>query len=983
MVDTNNQEEQVLILPDISVSELKCDTLESHSKIASVGNDSWNNALTVLHINIRSLRNKYDDLKLILTDLGYNPSVLVISETWLRDCDADYFNLPGYLPYLASRNNGIGGGVAVYISKGFDHNLVAVHNTDYYSVWLEVVNFGSLKKCMIGGYYRPPQFHVQDFLKALDTDLNKFGCNNAIIAGDFNININEQSCVSTLYRITCNGNGFSILNSIPTRTTDTSSTIIDHVVSNLTNVRVTIHTINNPISDHCILIFKTDIPQVQSNKVQHKIDTPKLMKFIDKKLKNFPFIASIDVNFKVEFIVNALSNSISEATIVTASKKKYKYNMSPWASTEFLELVRERDKLYKKYKKKSYNVCLKQQLNDKNNQITNMKRQLYSKYYVNKFHDCRGNSNVMWKTINEILGKTSRFQTVPETIISSAGETLDNPTLIADKFCDHFANVGQSLSSSIISYPTDHINKLQTLSWSTSNFFLSPVNEEEIALIINGLQKNSPGHDHITATIVKQCKHLLLPLLVEVINQSFISATYPNILKIAKVIPLFKAGDRKVMNNYRPISVLSVIDKIFERTIKTRLVEYLEQKQILYAHQYGFRKNLNTTAAALSLLNNIRQAVDHNKFSSAIFIDLCKAFDMVNHEILLEKLEYYGIRGIPLKLIESYLSNRTQIVKIGGFESDLKPIKLGVPQGSVLGPILFLIYLNDLGNLKLNGMPTLFADDTVLSYDHSVSLKVLLKFMQEDLNTLSEYLRLNKLSINSGKTNYVIFCSPHFRYEDLDITLKIDNAPINKVSCVKYLGLYIDEHLKWNVHISKIINKILPIVGVLRRLGGMPIEIKKSVYNAFINSHLQYLSAVWGIADKTYLYPLQLIQNRAIKCIFNLNYFTPTKEIYASTNILPIRCIYEFNVIKFIHTHSEKATKITSIHDHNTRCSNGIYLHPVNTEFGKKASTFHGFQLFNKLPIYIRNISSPKLFKRFLKERLQTKFMSWEKIIPY
>ena len=285
-----------------------------------------------------------------------------------------------------------------------------------------------------------------------------------------------------------------------------------------------------------------------------------------------------------------------------------------------------------------------------------------------------------------------------------------------------------------------------------------------------------------------------------------------------------------------------------------------------YSRQYGFRKKSNTSTAATDLITDIQLQLDKGNFTAGVFLDLSKAFDTVNHSILLEKLEKAGIWGIPLVWFRSFLANRKQFVSLSNTHSEHKGISIGVPQGSVLGPILFLVYINIIGDLKLRGTLRLFADDSAIFY-FGPNLQSLLEDMQYDLNILSNLLKINKLTLNANKTNYMIISTIQKNRTHNNV-ISIDGVQISEVNFVKFLGLYIDKYLKWDVHISNISKKVSPVVGILYKISTcIPQSVRRVIYFSLIHSHLQYLNIVWGRAYQVHLQQLKVLQNKAIKNI--------------------------------------------------------------------------------------------------------------------
>ena len=281
---------------------------------------------------------------------------------------------------------------------------------------------------------------------------------------------------------------------------------------------------------------------------------------------------------------------------------------------------------------------------------------------------------------------------------------------------------------------------------------------------------------------------------------SFSKGIFPEKLKIVKVIPRHKGGSTQDLNNFRLISLLSIFDKIIEKIIHKKLSHFLDLHNILFENQFGFRKNNSTSYALMEITEKIKESIDSGKFGCGIFIDLRKAFDTVNHDILLNKLEHYGVSGVLLQWFRSYLTERKQYVFYNGESSDLKPISCGVPQGSVLGPSLFLIYINDLPNISTNLKFFLFADDTNIYFESDDLIKIE-KTVNKELQKLYLWLNINRLSLNVTKINFIIF-HPYNKPLKQHITLKINNKAIMEKDNIKYLGVIIDSRLNWKNHIN-------------------------------------------------------------------------------------------------------------------------------------------------------------------------------------
>ena len=390
-----------------------------------------------------------------------------------------------------------------------------------------------------------------------------------------------------------------------------------------------------------------------------------------------------------------------------------------------------------------------------------------------------------------------------------------------------------------------------------------------------------------------------MPLTINVINQSLVTGIFPDELKIAKVKPLHKKGDKSCLNNYRPISLLPTISKVFERVMHSQIYEYFNTNNLLSEQQYGFRSQHSTELAAIKLVDSIISNLDDKrtiKTPISLFLDLSKAFDTLNFSILLNKLEYYGIVGVSLNLIKSYLTNRYQYVKYENQASDLVEIKTGIPQGSILGPLFFSIYINDLVNSSTKFTYLMYADDTTISFnleDFPVINKE--ESINNELEKLNIWLKLNKLTLNVAKTKSMIFRK---RRHITPVNLSINGQPIDSVSQFCFLGIMLDEKLTWKNHTDMVMNKLSRINGVLHRLKYIyPENILLTIYNSLFLPHINYGSLVWG----TTIDRLQRQQKKAIRSVTRSKFISHTEPLMKELNLLKVKDLFSLKILKFLH----------------------------------------------------------------------------------
>ena len=491
------------------------------------------------------------------------------------------------------------------------------------------------------------------------------------------------------------------------------------------------------------------------------------------------------------------------------------------------------------------------------------------------FDNCLGDSRQTFALLNELSGKTRQKNSVIK-LASCISDTKPNPSTleVAEKFNEFFVSIGENIKQSI---PSETIELPSDVSMSIR---MNPLSETEVIGIINSLpNKSSSGEDEISNILVKTAGSVITKYLTSLINVSFYEGFFPSELKKAKVFPLFKNGSRVEENNYRPISLLNVLSKIYERSMLTRVYEYMEGFNLFYFKQFGFRKKHSTIDALAELTERIRSSKSE---TVSFFLDLKKAFDTLDHEILLNKLEQYGIRHNSWKWFQSYLCGRSQRVTLSGASSNWLSITCGVPQGSILGPLLFLIYINDLPKACNHVSVYLFADDTNLC-----GLDCSRSDIQTDLDNVASWLNANKLKLNLSKTFQI-----STKASASSLRFNIASGLINIDHECKYLGLIIDSKLSYHAHISSVTERLGRQCGVISKLRHfVPRYQLIEYYRNVVCPIIQYGVLVYGCCSFSSLSPIHQLQKRIIKVIYFRKRHDDSEDLFTANKILCSNCI--------------------------------------------------------------------------------------------
>ena len=658
-----------------------------------------------------------------------------------------------------------------------------------------------------------------------------------------------------------------------------------------------------------------------------------------------------DTNKAYAMFVHVYSDIYNKAFPKTRAKIKY-YHRKPWLTEVLKNSIRQKNKLFKLSKKypvadsivkyKTYRSTL--------NKLLKRGEKLY---YQDLFSGYRDNMQKTWSVIKRILNKSRGC--VSRSMLKHDNETITDDYSIANTCNNFFVNVGSDLANRI---PDSRISPYKYMKTEIMNsIFLETVSPEELLEVIKGLKHSAVGYDELDAQHIKSSSPIIIQPLLHICNLSFTHGVFPDAMKIAKVSPLFKSGNYMKVNNYRPVSILPVLSKILERLMYNRLMKFVEDFDILYDFQFGFRKCHSTFMALASSVNHIVNALQFGKYSIGVYLDFSKAFDTLNHDILFLKLNHYGIRGIALDWIKSYMVNRKQYVMYNDNSSDIRSITCGVPQGSILGPLLFLLYVNDLPNISDILFTIMFADDTSM-FINGNDLKAMETQLNSELKEVSIWLQVNKLSLNVEKSCFVVFKS--VKKSDLEVNLCINDKCLSRVNQVKFLGTIIDHKLTWRPHIDYISKKLSKAIAIMYRIKPyVTQETLCGLYYSLIYPYLTYCNVIWGNTFKTHLKPIISLQRKAVRCLNFRNYNDfSTDALMIELKLIKLSDLNKYLTCQFMHklhyglvpnVFNDYFTCNRSVHEYNTRLREGFHVPKIGNDYGKRTLKYNGCLLWNKI----------------------------------
>ena len=785
--------------------------------------------------------------------------VVGLAETWMDDESEKNLTVQGYSVVCASRKQKGGGGVAVLVREGLTYrerpDLGTFIEGQIESIFIEVIRGGGRKNEIVGVVYRPPGGSTQGFNEDMGRILTDVRGLDGYVMGDFNVDLlkAETHSQASDFMEGFMSRGFYPLISLPTRLTDMTATLIDNIWTN--NLRETMVSglVTVRISDHLPAYAfvggsrEEGVTGVQA-RMKRAVNQGRIERFSEALSEwYFDVERAVGVEGNVARFRNGFRDLYNSAFPWVERKKKRKDLEKPWLDDDdFKELVREKGMLYSRKVRGTLEVEGQERLAEVTREVNRMRQRLKRAYFGQRMGEIQGDLRATWEVLNELIrGRSRQGRGGTCRYFEKDGVGMTDGAEIAEGFCDFYCKVGPELAARLgrgqegafREYLGEKVE--ESLVWRPT----SPLEVEELC---RSLKPNkAAGWDEVSPRVIRGVAREISRPLSAFYNYCIREGHYPGCFKVARVVPVYKGEDPTLFSNYRPVSVLPVLSQIFERVLRSRLEGFLESAGVLFPGQYGFRGGHSTTMAVLEMVERVRGAWAKGNAALGVFIDLKKAFDTVDHGLLLAKLEHYGVRGAALSLLQSYLEGRSQYVVYGGVESGRGQVACGVPQGSVLGPLFFVVYVNDMFRACEGIDPVLFADDTNI-YAEDDNLGRLFEKVNRGLEALDRWFKCNRLTLNLKKTEFIFFGGP--KGQDLGrLKLTVGGEVIKQVSEARFLGVWVDEGLRWTAHIDRVRSKIGQLLGVVGRASAVLASgALLSLYNGLVLPHLQYCLMVWG-----------------------------------------------------------------------------------------------------------------------------------------
>ena len=935
----------------------------------------------MIYFNCQGFLNNKDEICILIKN--WRPVIVCLVETHVDENTLhNEISIDGYKFERCNTENKRTGGILIFIREEIKFKLQLKEN--YERIWIMAISVEvSNCKYLITTVYRSPNSNDVVFLEYFDqfleSNINFNG--TQVIVGDFNYDWTKDTFYSRKCRNVITQYGLYQIVKEHTRVTDKSKTLIDYVITNNKYFEYKVH-ITPTISDHRIISLKLNL---QSCFKQEKIEYWSYANYDKSKFQNM--LVNMKWNNSVTD-TDTLTNDLLRDIRISVSSMRRKehrcvparYSKNKWISSEIIEKMKERDRKYK-----AAALTGSQELWDEfkllRNKVTHMIRVRKEKYYNDILDANKDNPKELWKNLKCLLPE--RNKECPSHVCFG-GYKIEEEDSIANRFNEYFIESIEDIVISITNYHTEE-DIIHGVDYYGEFSAFEPIDMKEIKIYMKQLRKGTTEQNGIPTSIMKDAFDVVANRFLDVVNSSLKYGVFPENLKNSTVIPIAKVVNTTKCEEFRPVNTVPQFEKVIELAVKNQLIKFCDKKSVIVPNQSGFRNQHSCESVIINVCDKWLRAIDRDEVVVAVFLDFRRAFETVNRGLLLKKLDKMGLDGVVYSWFESYLKERTQNVKIKNCYSKKLIVSNGVVQGTVLGPILFVLYINDLVKYVRKSNVAMFADDTMI-YTSGKNVVELCNIINDDLELLNQWLGDNKLCVNVKKCKYIVLGSRYMLSEidTLDMKILMNNSEIEKVKEIKYLGVKLDESLSFKSHFEYVLQKMSQKVGFLNRVGRpLSLYINIVLYRALVSPHLEYCASVLFNLKQGETERLQKIQNRAMRAILKCSRYTPIHTMIKVLNFMTVKQRIIYKTLDIVHkiknqnlpSYLSEGLRLTSdVHSYNTRTNTNFFIETFNRCRMQDSLFSKGLKLYNELPNTIKECDVYYSFKKQLSKYVKDNF---------